>query len=91
MQLYHSEEDLFERLVRETLIVAARAGYDTTEVDGKQTKAGKHGTDEVITVFPDGSWMYEGEESRYMTGKTAGELGLFLSNPEQYIELMDED
>jgi hypothetical protein len=93
MRLYHSEEDLRERLVREVIFVASNAGFDTSEIeeDTKRTLLGKGGSDEQITVFPDGSWMYEGPASRYMTGQSAAQLGLFLSNPEQYIDIMDED
>jgi len=63
MKLYHSEEDLQQTVKAETLSVARQNGFDTTqEAEHGHTLCGNHGAEEIIDVYPDGTWEIKKHE-----------------------------
>lgn len=91
-QLFHSVEDLHRFLKGQTVQVASQFGFDTHQ-DGEdgQTFYGKHGSDEVIRIYRDGTWSFERGGEEEMTGESALMLGYYLSgNQELFNEVFKE-
>lgn len=62
MKLYHSVEELNEACQSDTLHIARRNGFDTIQEEDQKTLCGKHGSTEILEVYPDGSWQVLGKE-----------------------------
>jgi hypothetical protein len=95
MQLFHSTEELNHHRVENTIHVARMNGFDTIqkEEDG-HTLCGKHGTEELVDVYPDGSWEFEHSYDEREGGASAPSgtsatfLGIYFANADLYVETM---
>lgn len=56
MKLYHSEQEMYGDLKRKTIEICRQNDFDINQEHGEIMLCGKHGTDELIKVYPDGSW-----------------------------------
>ena len=88
MKMYHTIEELNEDLQEETVHIARRNGCDVVQKeDNGQIWCGKHSSDEIIAVYPDGSWELQGEE---ISGASYTELGiLFQLGKKEYRQEMN--
>ena len=62
MKMFHSLEELNASNRKETLHVAHRMGFDTQQEEDGKILCGRHGSDELIEVYPNGSWALLGKE-----------------------------
>lgn len=83
MELYHNEDDYNAAHKKKTLAIATTNGYDVEQESGEgKTMCGKHGSSEIIEVYPDGSWEVLGEK---ISGQNSIFLKIFLKlGKEQY-------
>ena len=97
-QFFHSVEDMHLHNKRDTLEACRQNGFDVfQEEDAGHTLAGKHGTAEVVDVFPDGSWSYRDSTPENKAAHTIA-LGMsgimlkyFFVNPKMYLEVQRGD
>lgn len=86
-QLFHSAEDLHRFMKRQTVQVAHDAGFDTEQhEEAGSTLYGKHGSDEVITIYSNGSWEVWTAGVQKMTGGNAMLLGYYLAGNEKMFD-----
>jgi hypothetical protein len=92
VKLYHSIEDANKDSQNTTAYVAAQAGYDTQQdEDNSHILCGRHGTGDLVDVYPDGSWMHQIEGEQMMTGDSALMLRFYLgSNEKLFNEIFKE-
>ena len=83
MKLYHSLEELNNERRQDSITIARKARYDVIQPEpNDHTLCGKHGTDEIIHVFPDGSWELT---DKRLSGTSATDLKIFNKlGEEQY-------
>jgi hypothetical protein len=82
MKLYLSQDAVNQDLFRQSVFAAHAAGFDTWEstITGHML-CGKHGTSELVDVFPDGSWSYT-DGKRTAADRNPVILKLMLSSDE---------
>jgi len=89
MRIYHDIDDLDKTKQYETCHVARTNGYDSIqEQEDEHIWCGKHGTDEYIDVYKDGSWSCMNDNAIAATGASAFMLGIFVANKEVYSKTM---
>lgn len=92
--IYHNEEDLNNSMQYETAHIAHTKGFDTVQKEENgHLLCGKHGTGDLVDIYPDGSWVLKLESregKKPPTGNAAYMLGVYFANPNLYTKMMVE-
>jgi hypothetical protein len=87
MKLYQSEEHARIEAVMNSVEAATKAGFTTQVEDDGHVLCGKPDTNELVDIFPNGSWEWQNanEETmkmEEMSGTCAALLQMFLHSDE---------